>query len=134
MKRRILYIIWGFLYALSTALGFIAEPSEALQIAMTLFSLVFFLPGVLLLVDSLRNKDKKGILTIRILSALSLGLTTAMYIANLLSVTASDGVGTGLYYALLLVSAPMVSMGVEMLSLFLWACLLFGTFTSRNQT
>lgn len=133
MKRRILYVIWGVLYALCATLGFVAEPSEALQVAMTLFSLAFFVPGVLLLVDSLRKKDRKGILTIRIISALSLGLTTAMYIANLLSVTASDAVGTGLYYALLLVSSPMVSMGVEMLSLFLWACLLFGTFTARNQ-
>ena len=132
MKKRILYGLWAFLYALCASLSFIPEPAESLQVAMTLLSLAFFVPGTVLLVDAFRNKDKKGIFTLRLISLVSLGLTTVAYICNLLSATASDAAGTVLYYVLLVVSAPMVSMGFELLSLFLWACLLFATFVSKD--
>ena len=132
MKKRILYSLWAFLYALCAGLSFIPQPTEILQVAMTLLSLIFFVPGGVLLVDAFRQKDKKGFFALRLISLCSLGLTTVAYICNLLSATASDTTGTVLYYVLLAVSAPMVSMGYELLSLFLWACLLFATFVSKD--
>lgn len=132
MKKRILYGLWAFLYVLCAGLSFIPEPTEVLQVGMTLLSLVFFVPGGILLVDAIRSKEKKNLFTLRLISIFSLGLTTVAYICNLLSATASDAVGTALYYVLLIVSAPMVTMGFEIVSLFLWACLLFATFVSKD--
>ena len=132
MKKRILYGLWAFLYVLCAGLSFIPQPTEILQVAMTLLSLVFFAPGIVLLVDAIRSKNKKSLFTLRLISLCSLGLTTIAYICNLLSATASDAAGTVLYYVLLVVSAPMVSMGYELVSLFLWACLLFATFVSKD--
>ena len=133
MKKEILYGAWALMYVLCAVLGFVAEPTDAQSIAMTLLSFVFFLPPMWLLVDAIRQRDKKTLKALRIVSLSSLILTTVAYIANLLSFTASETVGNALYYVLLAVSAPMVSMGVELLSLFLWACLLFGSFSLRNQ-
>ena len=133
MKKRILYIIWAGLYLLCAGLSFIPQPTEIGQVAMALLSLCFFIPGGILLYDAISRKDRKCLFTLRLISALSLGLTTILYICNLLSATASDAAGTALYYLLLAVSAPMVSMGIELLSLFLWACLLFATFVARPK-
>ncbi len=133
MKKGILYGAWALMYVLCAVLGLVAEPTDAQSVAMTLLSLVFFLPPAWLLVDAIRQKDFKTLGVVRIVSLLSLILTTAAYIANLASVGASETVGNVLYYVLLAVSAPMVSMGIELLSLFFWACLLFGSFSLRNR-
>lgn len=133
MKQRILFIIWAVLYGICAGLGFIAQPTDAQSVAMTILSLLFFVPGGILLADAIARKSKQLLLALRIICATSLGLTILTFIANLASATASDAVGNALYCALILVSAPMVSMGFELLSLFLWACLLFSTIVFRKK-
>lgn len=132
MKQRILFIIWGVLYGICAGLGFVANPTDAQSVAMTILSLCFFVPGALLLADAISRKSRKLLLTLRIISVVSLILTIVVFIANLASAAASEAVGNALYYALILVSAPMVSMGYELLSLFLWACLLISTIVARK--
>ena len=132
MKKRILYITWGVMYALCAGLGFVAPKTDAQKVALMLLSLVFFVPPAWLTVDALRVKDRKTMKILGWISGLSLGLTTAAYIANLASVTASDGVGDVLYGLLIIISAPMVSMGAELMSLFLWACLLVVSLQNRK--
>ena len=133
MKQRILFIIWAVFYGICAGLGFIAQPTDAQSVAMTILSLLFFVPGALLLADAITRKSKKLLLALRIISIASLSRTVGVFIANLASATASDAVGNALYYALILVSAPMVSIGFELLSLFLWACLLFSTIIFRKK-
>ncbi len=133
MKQRILFIIWAILYGICAGLGFVAQPTDAQSVAMTILSILFFVPGALLLADAVAKKSRKLLLAVRIISIVSLSLTIAVFIANLASAAASDAVGNALYYALLLVSAPMVTMGFELFSLFLWACLLFSTFVFRKK-
>lgn len=133
MKQRILWIIWAVLYGICAGLGFVANPTDAQAVAMTILSVLFFVPGFLLLVDSVRAQDKKTLSLIRWVSIASLSLTCVTFIANLASATASDAAGNVLYAVLLLVSAPMVSMGYALASLFLWACLLIASVVFRKK-
>ena len=118
MSNKLLYVLWGVLFIICAALGFM--PGSAWW--MTALSVLFYLPPALLLYRG----GRAGVKLVCTLAGLSLGLTLALLIANVLSVAASEAVGTALYYLLVIVSAPMVSGGYWVLSLFLWACLLVG--------
>ena len=133
MKKWILFGSWICLYALCAGLGHIPAPAGAQAVAMTLMSLIFFLPGVILLVDALRAKDSKTLLILRWVSGLSLGLTLVALVANILSALASEAVGNVLYEILIFVSVPMACSQHWLLSLFLWACLLFATLPGRKK-
>ncbi len=131
MKQRILYALWAVLYILCAGLGFVAQPTDPQSVAMTLLSLLFFAPGFWLVLDAAKRQDKRHLLAIRWISIASIALTVGAFIANLASAAASDAVGNALYYVLILVSAPMICMQIHLLSLFLWACLLFCTWVRK---
>ena len=124
MKQKYLFARWGGLFVLCAALGFISEPEGALQVMMTLLSVVFFLPGALLLRQSQQTKNRNTALLVRNLSAASLLLTMLLIIANFLSALGSELLGNVLYSILIIISSPMVCSGYWVLSLFLWACLM----------
>ena len=133
MKKRILYIAWGILYALCAGLGHITQPTDAQSVALTLLSLVFFVPGAILLADALRSSDRKTLLVLRWISGASLGLTLLMLVANVFSVLGSEVLGAVLYELLIFVSVPMVCSQHWVLSLFLWACLFFATLPVKKK-
>ena len=120
MKQKVLYALWGCLFILCAGLGFIPEPGEKPAFLLTLPALLFFLPPAILLYRA----DLSTVKLIRNLSALSLGLTLALLVANFLAVFSSETLGQVLHYVLIIVSSPMVCSGHWALSLFLWACLL----------
>lgn len=126
MKNKVLYGCWAGLFILCAGLGFIPSPTGAGRIILTLLSLLFFLPGAVLLYWAVRTGDKRGICRIRNLSIVSLAVTVTMIIVNFLSVNASDAAGTVLHGLLVIVSTPMVCGQNWLISLFLWACLLMG--------
>lgn len=133
MKNKTLLILWAMLYALCTLLGFIPSPAGFLRFLLGIFALAFFVPAFLLLYDALTRKNRKLLHLLRLVSALSLGLTLALLIANFLGVLASQAVGNLLYVLLVLVSTPMVCSGYWVASLFLWACLLMATFLKPKK-
>ena len=118
--NKFLFPLWGGMLILCAGVGFIPEPAGALKVAMTVLAVLSFLPPLVLV---LRGSDAQRHL-VRCLAAASLGLTLALLVANLMTVTASETVGTVLYYLLVIVSSPMVCSGYWALSLFLWAFLL----------
>ena len=122
MKKNTLFALWGGLFILCAGLGFIPAPSAFLQNLMTLLAVCFFVPPAILL--WLGRKDRKLLLLIRNLSLLSLGLTLAMMILNILSALGSETLGSILNSILIIVSSPMFCAGSWVLSLFLWACLM----------
>ena len=124
MKQNYLFALWGGLFALCAVLGFIPAPGSALQILMTLLSIVFFVPGALLLRLSFQSKNRSIALLVRNLSFASLVLSAVLIIANFLSAFGSAFWGNVLYSILIIVSSPMVCSGYWALSLFLWACLM----------
>ena len=124
MKKSSLMAVWGIFYIICAGLGFIPEPEGAVRIFLTVISVLFFVPPAILLYDAFSGRDRKTILLIRRLSALSLGVTLVLLIANFLAALTSEWLGTVLHVLLAICSAPMFCSNYWILSLFLWAVLL----------
>lgn len=133
MKEKLLYAAWACLYILCVGLGFVSAPMGFGKFLLIATAVIFFLPGALLLYEAWKTGNYKIRIRVRIISIVSLSLTLILIIANVLSVTASAQMGKRLYELLALVSAPMLCAQNWLLSLFLWACLLFGSFTKPNR-
>ena len=116
MNKKLLFVLWGVLFAVTAALGFLPR-QNGLTLAV---ALLFFLPPALLL----WKKERETTLLIRNLAALSLGLTLVTLILNFILAVSSETLGNVLHGILTVVSAPMICSGYWVLSLFLWACLL----------
>ena len=123
MNAKWLWALWAVLFSLCAGLGFIPEPEGALNVLMTLLSLLFFLPPWLLL----RSADLAAAKLIRNLSAMSLGLTLVLLILSFVTAFSSEILGQVLHYVLVIVSSPMICSGHWAMSLFLWACLLMAS-------
>ena len=124
MKQNVLFPIWGVLFIICAALGFIPDPTGAARFLLTLLSMAFFVPPALLIYGAVKQHDTHTLRLVRNFSALSLGVTLVLLILNVLSAVHSETLGNILYYVLIIVSSPMICSGYWVLSLFLWACLL----------
>lgn len=121
MNKKTLSAAWAVLFTLCAGLGFIPNPQGFGKAVLVTAAVCAFIPPFLLL----RLGDPDTARLIRSLSALSLGLTVVLLIVNLLSVRLPESVGNFLYAMLVIVSSPMICAQYWVLSLFLWACLLF---------
>jgi len=124
MKKIGLYTLWAALYIVCVALGTITAAEGIQKAALICMALVFFAPGVWLLVDAKRQNDRKEQVRIFLISAVSLGLTVLFLLLNFASIFFSEEAGAVLHDMLNLVSAPMYCAQSWVLSLFLWACLM----------
>ncbi len=127
MNKNVLLAAWSGLFVACAGLGFVPAPTGFLKFLCTALSVLFFIPGALLLWLSRRQGDRHTICLIRNLSGLSLGLTLVFLLANVLSVLLPQAAGDFLHVMLAIVSVPMFSSGLWALSLFFWACLLFSS-------
>ena len=126
--RKKLYILWAALYGVCALLSLIPNPQSLLAALMFILSMGFFVPGVILLWQALKKGDRKTVLQIRYLAIGWLTATAVLLVLNIASVTADQAWGKLVYYALALISAPMISSQVWLLPVFIWACLLFAGF------
>lgn len=133
-KKVILWSVWGTLYIICVPFSYISEPTATQSVALLLLGLIFFIPGAVLLVDALRSKDTKTLLTLRWISGLSLALTLCFLVANVFSALGSDALGETLYGFLVLVSVPMLCCRQWALSLLLWAVMFFSTIVKPPKT
>ena len=127
MKKVVWYILWIFFYLLCGFLGLIVPETGLQKAAMTVLGLAFFVPPAVLLVQAHLQSDKKELLRLRLISILSLSLTLVVFFFNIISVGGTEAAGNVLYYVLIFVSVPMICCRFYVLSLFLWACLLFAS-------
>ena len=125
MFHQLFYTLWGVMFVLCAALGFIPEPQGAARIALTGLSVLFFLPPAVLVWQARKAGDRRTLRLIRNLSLLSLGVTLVMLIVVVLTIPASLAVGDILYGVLTVLSAPMIGSQIWMVSLCLWAVLLW---------
>ncbi len=133
MDKGILTALWAGMYILCCVLGFLPEQQGFSLYVLLIVSVAFFVPPFLLLQQAKKQEDQKTVKTVRLLSLLSLGLTTVLLVANFLSVlSSSEALGRVLHIGLGIVSVPMLS-GGGMVSLFLWACLLFASLPRRQK-
>lgn len=130
-KEPVMYAIWLCLYILCVGLGTVEEVEGPGKVLFVLTSLIFFVPGVLLLAEGIREKNKKMVLRVRIAAICSLSLTVIVFCANILAVAASSQLGNVLHEILNLVSAPMFCSQYWILSLFGWASLLSASFMKK---
>lgn len=128
MKQKLIYLLWLFLYIVCVGLGTIYADILVLQLFQGLFALLFFVPPVLLVLEGLREGQKKYLVQIRAISIISLALTLIFMIANIAAVYATESVGNTLNQIYILVAAPMHCLPYGFISIFLWACLLMLTF------
>ncbi len=133
MKTKNLFILWACLFILCASLGFIPESSGIGTVLLVSLSLLFFLPGVILLRRAQKNGDRTLLRAVRTVSAVSLGSTVLLLLANFLCVTASQAVGDFLYVLLVIFSSPMFCGRYWIVSLFLWACLLIASFGKTGK-
>lgn len=133
MKKILLYIVWGCMAALCIGLGTLEATELLLQIPLTVLAVMFFVPGGILLYDAITEHDRKEVLRIRWISIVSLSLTLVTMIAFILTAAVGAAAADILYDILILVSCPMICGQYWLISLFLWACLLSGSFIKPNQ-
>ena len=126
MNRKFLLALWGGLFVVCAAFGFVAEPAGALSFLMAALSLMFFAPPVLLLRQAAQRGHVPTAALVRNLSALSLGLTLLMLVANVLSLLGTETLGNVLHVVLVIVSAPMFCAQIWVIPLFCWAFLMIG--------
>ena len=129
MNNKIFFALWGGLFIVCAGVGFI--PGEAAW--KTALAVAFFLPPAVLIFRAGKAGDVNTLKLVRNLSALSLILTAALLAANVLGAVGSQGLGVFLNALLTIVSAPMMCSGYWALSLFLWACLLMASLSSRKD-
>lgn len=123
------FCLWGVFYLLNVGLSFFTADTQLLKTALMILSVLSFVPGILLLGSGYIKKDRKLILVIRRICITVLSLTTVALVAFFLcAALASEAVANGVFIALAIVSAPMVSGQYWALGLFLWAGLLSATF------
>lgn len=132
MKQNSLLAAWAILFIICAVLGFIPGDDTLTRGIAMLFAASFFVPPVILLWDARKQSDKKIVALIRSLSAASLILTLVLMIANIRSALASEVLGNFLHGLLGAVSVPMYASHYWAASLFLWACLLFGSILKKN--
>ena len=130
---RLLYILWGALFALTAVLGFLFPEAQNgwAKFALGLTAAVFFLPPWAIVVKAKKENARFHSRLVGILAASSLAWTLALLVLNLLSVTWSESLGNALYAALVIVSSPMVCSNLYALPLFLWGTLLTGAFSRK---
>lgn len=133
MKKKILIGSWIFLFIFCSAMGFIPNVAGAGKVLLWILSVLFFLPGMILLYDAYMQKDRKVLLTIRIVSIASLLLTAIFLVASIATFNSAKVVGDTLQVILNVVSCPMVISPFWFLSLFLWAFLMCGTFYGQKK-
>ena len=131
-KEIIAYCVWLCLYILCVGLGTVDEVEGVGKVLFVLTSLIFFIPGIYLLVTGFQEKNRKRILRVRIIAICSLVLTMIVFCCNVAAVAASGNVGSFLHDLLNLVSAPMFCARYWVLSLLCWASLLSASFLKRK--
>ena len=124
MKKK-MYGYWAALYGLCAGLGFVPETEGLATGLMLLAAILFFVPPVRLIVWAVPREREEVLRLIRNLSLASLVLTVAVILLNFVFLQANAAMGYLLHVLLIFVSVPMITSRVWVLSLFVWACLLF---------
>ena len=125
MAKKSLYIGWAALFAVCAGLGFLPEPAGAAKVLCIIFALACFVPPALIVYLGWKEKDKETLRLVRNLAIGSLVVTLLMLIGNFLTLAAPEWVGNVLYAVLVMVSSPMVCGQIWIISLLLWAALMW---------
>ena len=122
MKKSVVYGIWAAIYCICVGLGFVPNPTGLGKALLVMSSLICFLPPFYLYWLARKEKCRKTMLVLRLISGGILTLSALLISLNFLSVYFSAHTGLILYVMLVMFTAPMMCGQYWVLSLFLWAC------------
>ena len=125
MTNKSWYIIWAVLFALCSGLGVLPEPEGLDKGSCIVMSLLFFVPPAAIVYSGWKKKELESIRLVRNLALGSLAVTLAALVANMLTLAVPVWAGDLLYAFLVIVSTPMVCSQVWVVSLGLWAALMW---------
>lgn len=132
--KGILKALWAGMFIVCGVLGFISQPGSGAKVLMIVLAVLFFVPPFADVYFSIKRKDTAELRLVRNLCLISLGATMAVLIANVLSVLSESAVlGDVLYYALVIVSTPMICGQYWAYSLLLWAILLWSCIAALKK-
>ena len=125
MAKKSLYIAWAALFALTAGLGFVKEPEGFGQVCCVLLAVAFFAPPAALVYLGWKEQDREALRLVRNLAFGSLAVTLVILVANFMTLGAPVWVGDVLYAMMVIVTAPMVCSQAWVVSLLLWAALMW---------
>ena len=134
LTYKTLYQLWGGLFVLTAVLGLLFPSVEegAGRFFLALIAAVFFLPPWRILTKAKAEGNRHHLRLVRYLALASLGLTTVLLCAGILSVGRGEALGNLLHVLLTIICAPLVCSNYYALSLFGWAMLLYGSFGKKK--
>ena len=132
LNKYILLAIWVGMFILCAVLGYLPPQEGANKWLLVIIAVLFFLPPALTVYQCQKEKDGKLLRLVRTVSLVVLIATVALLVVNLLSIAlllvmpekTALIVGDVLYYALILVSTPMICGQYWSIGLIGWAALL----------
>ena len=125
MTKKSLYMIWAALFVLTAGLGFIQKPGGAGQVCCIVLAVSFFVPPAVLVYLGWKRNDRESLRLVRNLAFGSLLVTLLVLVANFMTLGAPVWVGDLLYAVMVIVTAPMVCGQAWVVSLLLWAALMW---------
>ena len=125
MNTKRLYGIWLVAFVICACLGFLPAPAGAAGVLCIILAVAFFVPPVWIVYRSWKDQDRKNIRLVRNLAMGSLMATIVILIGNFFTLAAPEWVGDALYAVLVIVSTPMVCGQIWIISLLLWAALMW---------
>ena len=125
MLKKILFPAWGVLFALCAGLGFLPEPEGADQVCCVVMAALFFVPPAVIVYLGWKEQDWETVRLVRNLAFGSLVVTLATLVGNFATLAAPTWAGDLMYAVLVIVSAPMICSQMWIISLALWAALMW---------
>ena len=129
MKNRKFVIAWIVLYVACVALSAFGTAG----VFSGFVGVAFFVPPAVLLVRGIQDGNKKLVRTVRYLAIASLVLTTLALGGVILTTKSSELLQKLAEVALMLLGAPLLCFRAMVVSIFLWATLLFSSFIRKKQ-
>lgn len=141
LNKYILLAIWVGMFILCAVLGYLPPQEGANKWLLVIIAVLFFLPPALTVYQCQKEKDEKLLRLVRTVSLVVLIATVALLVVNLLSIAlllvmpekTALIVGDVLYYALILVSTPMICGQYWGIGLIGWAALLWSSIFAEKS-
>ena len=141
LNKYILLAIWVGMFILCAVLGYLPPQEGANKWLLVIIAVLFFLPPALTVYQCQKEKDGKLLRLVRTVSLVVLIATVVLLVVNLLSIAlllvmpekTALIVGDVLYYALILVSTPMICGQYWGIGLIGWAALLWSSIFAEKS-
>ena len=129
MEKKSWIVAWIGMYALSVVAGLFWPASVVSHIV----GILFFVPPAVLLWLGITKKERKLVRWVRWIAVAELVLTVGIIIAMFVTIASKKNLDALMEALLLLLAAPFQCFKAWVLSLFGWACLVYGSMIKKKR-